>query len=116
MIAKGLHLTDRRCTKDVIDVIIDGRVEQLGSRYQIRNFGILDSRGRMSVTISFVRAYAFHSRTHVKQLLYSLDCKTQGHYPEELVLMALNMGPRCTYDEALSNVYRHTAKVFETIL
>ena len=30
--------------------------------------------------------------------------------------MALNMGPSCTYDEALRNLYRHTARVFETIL
>ena len=106
-IATGLFLTARQCTKDVIDVIINGRVEEYGPRQQIRNFGILGSRTRKAVTITFVRAYAFHDRAQVKQLLYSLDCKTQGHYTEELMLMALNMGPSCTYDEALRNLYNH---------
>ena len=32
------------------------------------------------------------------------------------MLMALNMGPSCTYDEALRNLYGHTAQVFDTIL
>ena len=32
------------------------------------------------------------------------------------MLMALNMGPSCTYDEALRNLYKHTATVFEVIL
>ncbi len=68
------------------------------------------------MTISFVRAYAYHDRAQVKQLLYSLDCKTQGHYPKDLMLQALNMGPSCTYDEALTNLYKHTATVFEAIL
>ena len=115
-IATGLSITARQCTKDVIDVIINGRVVEYGPRQEIRNFGILGSRRRKAVTITFVRAYAFHNRAHVKQLLYSLDCKTQGHFPQDLMLMALNMGTNCTYDEALRNLYRHTARVFETIL
>ena len=106
-IAKALQITARRCTKDLIDVIIDGKVEERGPRQQIRNFGILGSRYRKAVNASFVRAYAFHDRAQVRQLLYSLDCKTQGKFPDELMLMALNMGPSCTYDEALRNLYNH---------
>ena len=30
--------------------------------------------------------------------------------------MALNMGPSCTYDEALRNLFKHTDTVFEAIL
>ena len=32
------------------------------------------------------------------------------------VMMALSMATKCTYDNALANIYNHTARVFEAIL
>ena len=64
-IATGLHLTVKRCTWHVIDVIIDGKVEER-HRQQLQNFGILGSRTKKAVAITFLRAYAFHDRAQVK--------------------------------------------------
>ena len=114
-IAKGLHLITGLCIPRIVQVIIDGKVEERSGRTQIRNL-ISDGTSRKSVTITFVRAYAFNSKAEVKQLIYSLDSKTQGQYPEEMMMTALNMAMRCSYDEALTNLYHHTARVFEAII
>ena len=66
--------------------------------------------------LKFVRAFAFLCEDEVERLIDQVSARTQGKYPRDMIMQAINMAPECKFTQTLSNLYNHPTKVFEGIL
>ena len=76
----------------------------------------MEKGSEYTVTVRFVRALAILNMEEVTKLKNEIQKATQGKYPDELIMMAINMAPECTYAQTLSNLVNNAVRVFESIL
>ena len=112
---KNLFITEHLCKPTIIVIVRNGEDYEGSDTDKLASLGMVN--GKVSnLTVRFVRAQAFLTRTEIDSIIVGVEEKTQSKYPRELTMQALNMAPKCTFDQTLSNLVNHPVRVFEAIL
>ena len=115
VICKNLYIGAARCVPRMIVVFHDDEEMKFNSNTKLKSLGFRNGL-IYNLTVRFVRALAILTQPKLHCMVDRVDRKSQGKYPRELIVQAVNMAPECTFDQTLSNLVNNATRVFESIL
>ena len=114
-IKSNLYITEEQCRPRLVVIMHRGEECEGPTIYKLAHLGMTNGQS-CDLTVRFVRALAFLSKAQINSMAEQVDEQTQSRYPRELTVMAMNMAPKCTFDQTLANLVNHPTRVFEAIL
>ena len=115
VILKNLFIKEEQCRSRIIKLFIKDSESDGDDTVTLKDLGMKNGESH-SMMVSFVRALAFLTQRQINNMVTNVETQTEGRYPQELIVQAINMAPECKLEQTISNLLNNAVRVFESIL
>ena len=115
VILKNLFIKEDQCRSRIIKLFINDLESDGDDAVTLKDLGMKNGESH-SMMVSFVRALAFLTQRQINNMVTNVETQTEGKYPQELIVQAINMAPECKLEQTISNLLNNAVRVFESIL